>query len=114
MVLQVGRRDPHARAALPVLTGTEVAEQRQQRPHLAALVSEMDVVEEVAAPPRPEPPHRLEVVLPVPAADHESCQSTAGRALWPRRRTPGTTESGRSSTATTSGTRRQRGRTPAR
>src|SRR3954447_13163657 len=69
--LEVGRRDLHAEVARAILTGAEVAEQRQERSHLAALVSEMDAVDEDPVPLRPKPLDRLEVVLPVAAADHE-------------------------------------------
>jgi hypothetical protein len=68
VVLEVGRRDFDPEVSLAVLTGPEVAQQRQQGADLASLVAEVNPVGENTAAFRAEPADRLEVVLPVPPA----------------------------------------------
>jgi hypothetical protein len=68
VVLDVGRRDLDPEVMVAVLTRPEVAQQRQQRAGLAALVAEVDAVGEGTAAPGAEPADRLEVVFPVPAS----------------------------------------------
>src|SRR5436190_5146376 len=70
VVLQIRRRDLQSQVLLAVLTRPEVADQREQRPHLAALVPEVDAVDPGAPAFDALPPHRLEVVFPVAAARH--------------------------------------------
>src|SRR2546430_10910817 len=68
VVLDVGRRDLDPEVALAVLTGPEVAQQRQQGAHLASLVAEVNAVGEDSAVLGAESADGLEVVFPVPAA----------------------------------------------
>ena len=77
VVLEVGRRDLDAEVSVPVFARPEVAEQRQQGAHLAALVAEVDAIGEDAAALGPEPAHGLQVVTPVPAATDGSGERRA-------------------------------------
>jgi hypothetical protein len=68
VVLEVGRRDFDPEVSLAVLARPQVAQQGQQRAHLATLIAEVDAIGEGTAVLGAEPADRLEIVFPVPAA----------------------------------------------
>src|SRR5262249_3324212 len=63
--------DVHPEIAVPVFSLAEVADQRQERPNLAAGESEMDAVDIFAALFGSELPYCFQVVAPVTSANHE-------------------------------------------
>ena len=88
--LEVGRRDLHPEGALAHLALAEVAQQRQQRPDLAACVRETGAVD-VRAPLRgAELPDLLQVDAPIPPADGVGGEALPGQNLLEPRRTSGT------------------------
>src|SRR5437773_1688355 len=68
--LEIGRRDLDSEGALAHLALAEEAEQREQRPNLAALVREMDAVDVLAPLGGTELLDLFQVDAPVPAADN--------------------------------------------
>src|SRR3954466_3621186 len=77
VLLQVGPRNLQSQEAIAVLARAEIADQRQQRPHLAAVIPEVDAAEEHAAMLGAHSRDRLQVVLPIATTCHERGE-TAG------------------------------------
>src|SRR6266436_4665036 len=79
--LEIGRRDLHPEGALAHLSLAEVADQRQQRPDLAARELEFGAVD-VRAPLRgSELPDFLQVDAPVPPAYYVGGEPLPGQHL---------------------------------
>src|SRR3954451_11616468 len=83
-LLQVGPRDLHAQETLAVLARAEIADQGQQRPHLAAVIPEVDAAHERAAMLGAHSRDRLQVVLPVATTCHERGETAAAQYLGRR------------------------------
>src|SRR5215212_1906549 len=68
----------HAEIAVPVLARAQIADQRQERPHLTTRVLEVDAVQEFPASLGAEPANGLQIVTPVASADDEAGERFAG------------------------------------
>src|SRR3954453_18740226 len=81
VLLEVGPRDLHAQEAIAVLARAEIADQRQQRAHLAAVIGKVDAVDEPTAVLGAQPPARLQVVLPIATTRDERGEAAAAQYL---------------------------------
>src|SRR5271169_2304389 len=76
---EIGRRNLDPEGSLAHLALAEVAEQRQQRPDLAAFVCETNPIEVFAPLACTERPDLLQVEAPVPTADHIGREGLPGQ-----------------------------------